>query len=175
MDIICCFNKTELIWGTQKFISSLFWITVSQKLVKASDTPGDFIRRSRRILLPAKISSDFRWRSNSPRSAYKIARCVAGFRNYCLQSFELTFYRLINAMAVFLHNIFIMRRFPCKLQLSVVALRGTLSLSSCYWAKFKVRSLFSFFGLVYSTEPSVWQPMANILLFLWPPFTVIYL
>ena len=27
----------------------------------------------------AKIDCDFRWRSNSPRSAYKIARCVAGF------------------------------------------------------------------------------------------------
>ena len=26
----------------------------------------------------AKIACDFRWRSNSPRSAYKIARCVAG-------------------------------------------------------------------------------------------------
>ena len=26
-----------------------------------------------------KITCDFRWRSNSPRSAYKIARCVAGF------------------------------------------------------------------------------------------------
>ena len=31
----------------------------------------------------AKIACDFRWRSNSPRSAYKIARCVAGFKkNY---------------------------------------------------------------------------------------------
>ena len=29
----------------------------------------------------AKIACDFRWRSNSPRSAYKIARCVAGLRN----------------------------------------------------------------------------------------------
>ena len=27
----------------------------------------------------AKIACDFRWRSNSPRSANKIARCVAGF------------------------------------------------------------------------------------------------
>ena len=27
-----------------------------------------------------KIACDFRWRSNSPRSAYKIARCVAGFK-----------------------------------------------------------------------------------------------
>ena len=27
----------------------------------------------------AKIACDFRWRSNSPRSAYKIARCVTGF------------------------------------------------------------------------------------------------
>ena len=26
-----------------------------------------------------KIADDFRWRSNSPQSAYKIARCVAGF------------------------------------------------------------------------------------------------
>ena len=29
----------------------------------------------------AKIACDFRSRSNSPRSAYKIARCVAGFTN----------------------------------------------------------------------------------------------
>ena len=28
----------------------------------------------------AKIACDFRWRSNSPRSAYKIARCVAGLK-----------------------------------------------------------------------------------------------
>ena len=28
----------------------------------------------------AKIAGDFRWRSNSSRSAYKIARCVAGLR-----------------------------------------------------------------------------------------------
>ena len=28
----------------------------------------------------AKISCEFRWRSNSPRSAYKITRCVAGFK-----------------------------------------------------------------------------------------------
>ena len=28
----------------------------------------------------AKITCDFRWRSNSPRSAYQIARCVAGFK-----------------------------------------------------------------------------------------------
>ena len=28
----------------------------------------------------AKFARDFRWRSNSLRSAYKIARCVAGFR-----------------------------------------------------------------------------------------------
>ena len=28
----------------------------------------------------AKIACDFRWRSNSPRWAYKIARCVAGFK-----------------------------------------------------------------------------------------------
>ena len=30
--------------------------------------------------------SDFRWRSNSPRSAYKIARCVAGLRPYWFHS-----------------------------------------------------------------------------------------
>ena len=29
----------------------------------------------------AKIACDFRWRSNSPRSTYKIARCVAGLRS----------------------------------------------------------------------------------------------
>ena len=29
----------------------------------------------------AKITCDIRWRSNSPRSTYKIARCVTGFRN----------------------------------------------------------------------------------------------
>ena len=29
--------------------------------------------------LVAKIACDFRWRSNLPRSAYEIARCVAGF------------------------------------------------------------------------------------------------
>ena len=28
----------------------------------------------------AKIAPDFRWRSNSTRSAYKIARCVAGLK-----------------------------------------------------------------------------------------------
>ena len=30
--------------------------------------------------LMAKFARDFRWRSNSLRSAYKIARCVAGFK-----------------------------------------------------------------------------------------------
>ena len=43
----------------------------------------------------AKIACDFRWRSNSPRSAYKIASCVAGFTDqsifqsinlYCLHT-----------------------------------------------------------------------------------------
>ena len=29
---------------------------------KAGDTPGDFIRRSRRIWSPVKIANDFRWR-----------------------------------------------------------------------------------------------------------------
>ena len=34
--------------------------------------------------------SDFRWRSNSPRSAYKIARCVAGLREKVAQLSYLT-------------------------------------------------------------------------------------
>ena len=40
-------------------------------------------RRDRRKISPgvsASIGGDVRWRSNSPRSAYKIARCVAGLR-----------------------------------------------------------------------------------------------
>ena len=43
---------------------------------------GDFIRRSAKIVIAAPSTpGDFR---RSPRSAYKIARCVAGFRNELL-------------------------------------------------------------------------------------------
>ena len=47
----------------------------------------------------AKIACDFRWRSNSPRSAYKIAKCVAGLRkiSFCSQSTNsLSFFCLIH-------------------------------------------------------------------------------
>ena len=40
---------------------------------------------------PAKIAGDFRWRSNSQRSAYKIARCVAGFSNSKFCTTRITF------------------------------------------------------------------------------------
>ena len=38
------------------------YLVLSMWVDKASDTPGDFIRRSRRIWSPAKIASDFRHR-----------------------------------------------------------------------------------------------------------------
>ena len=37
------------------------------------------IGEKNRQVCPHQSVADFRWRSNSPRSAYKIARCVAGF------------------------------------------------------------------------------------------------
>ena len=42
---------------------------------------GEKNRQVCQHLSVVKIASDFRWLSNSPRSAYKIARCVAGLRD----------------------------------------------------------------------------------------------
>ena len=50
------------------------------------------------LQLPAKIACDFRWRSNSQRSAYKIARCVAGL-SYC---YFLATWRSVSYCLIFL-------------------------------------------------------------------------
>ena len=76
-------------------------------------------RKNRQVsphLSSAKIASDFRWRSHSPGSAYKIARCVAGLRSTMKQD------RLNNCLLMHCHKsiadtldtVKIAKRFACS-------------------------------------------------------------
>ena len=53
-------NKTDSPRVYSYAFGGCFTVLGIISLYKASDTPGDFIRRSRRIWSPAKIASDFR-------------------------------------------------------------------------------------------------------------------
>ena len=47
-----------------------------------------------------KIACDFRWQSNSPRSVYKIARCVAGLRSV-VESYPLCSFSVFSGVPSF--------------------------------------------------------------------------
>ena len=69
-------------------------------------TPIAAIGEKNRQLCPhqsvAKIACDFRWWWNSPRSAYKIARCVAGFRSTeNMTLFHLCYLAIIESRSTF--------------------------------------------------------------------------
>ena len=55
-------------------------------------------------IVSASISGEIRWRSNSLRSAYKIARCVAGFRSPTYKSFHVSSYTNVRASQILMHN-----------------------------------------------------------------------
>ena len=87
----------QRVWFLSRFgLKTIFYVYCCESPVKLTHQVGRFYHMSfqnchiaaigekNRQVCPhqsvAKFACNFRWRSNSPRSAYKIARCVAGLR-----------------------------------------------------------------------------------------------
>ena len=101
----------------------------NKRFNKASDTPGDFIRRSRRIWSPAKIACDFLWRLMRTHLAIFFADRgdVAVLKTYVIKSSNLMgwlYWRLVAINVENRGNEFNRRYLTCQISAILNADRG---------------------------------------------------